>query len=180
MLQERQTGADNARARLNRTPEQRRPRTPGGIVRFGADGDIDHSDDTGNADEETQTEDEHEAYLPRAVEVQSCQQRHGHQVDPDVASCVVGGPGPAKGRILDTFLRDVLVPACSDGGALEDGGDDEAERSADDDGGCYVAERAEFLGGEEPEVEGDEGQFVEADGDFVEDLEEPEILGDGC
>lgn len=42
-------------------------------MRFRADGDIDHSDDTGNADEETQAEDEHEADLPRAVEVQSCQ-----------------------------------------------------------------------------------------------------------
>jgi hypothetical protein len=71
---------------------------------------------------------------------------------------------------------DPTVPEVGDGYAVEDGAGDEGNHSGDDGGEEDVTGGAEGTGGEEVEVEEDEGDFGGGDEDFVEDLVGIEIL----
>jgi hypothetical protein len=93
--------------------------------------------------------------------------RNGQKQDHDVGDDVedtVGDPGSAG---VDTLGSDIFVPRPLDRDALKDGGEDGAQAPAHDDGHGDKTGDAEALGGEDAQIEEDDGHLVAADGDLV-------------
>ena len=128
--------------------------------------------------QEPQRKNTHQRDLLSRRDLEPPGRHHGQGQRDDVPQHVVHGIAVPDGDAADAVARDTAVPVAGDGQAVEDGDDDGGEGVGEDVGDDAPGGDAEAAGGEDLEVEEDDGGFGQVDGEFVEDLRDPEGLVD--
>lgn len=145
------------------------------------------AEDGGGEDEDAEPEDEGQADFLGAWEAERPDHEGQGGQDYDVGGDVVDGICEPEGGCADAGglvgtvgdgrgIGGVGVPEVVDGCALEDGGEDGCNGVGGDDGKTAPAGAHKPGLGEDAEVEGQDREFGEVDGEFVEDLVEVEHL----
>ncbi len=83
---------------------------------------------------------------------------------------------PKGGFVGAGCIFDTLIPRSRYRYALRDSRDSRTDCEGGDDGECDVASQSEWLGGEDAEVEHQDGNLIEADNNLVHDLRNVEVL----